>query len=94
MSFSKKLYIASGASSVLRSVGTLWMTLGDPLRVGPFLTRCSLGRLGMIPAVEGTGAWKWDIPDRNPIYNANIIVTDRVTNANTGNSTGDSGKAA
>jgi electron transport complex protein RnfB len=47
---------------------------------------CPVDCIDMIPAVEGTGAWKWDIPDRNPAYNANIIVTDRSQN--------DSGRAA
>ena len=47
---------------------------------------CPVDCIDMIPAVEGTGAWKWDIPDRNPVYNANIIVTDRSRN--------DSGRAA
>lgn len=52
---------------------------------------CPVDCIDMIPAVEGTGAWKWDIPDRNPTYNANIIVTDR---SSLDRDAGDSGKAA
>lgn len=53
---------------------------------------CPVDCIDMIPAVTGTGAWKWDIPKRETNYNANIIVTD--ADANSANNSNSGGKAA
>jgi len=43
---------------------------------------CPVDCIDMIPVATGTRAWKWEIPDRDPSYNANIIVTDNTNNQN------------
>ena len=43
---------------------------------------CPVDCIDMIPVATGTRAWKWEIPDRDPSHNANIIVTDNTNNQN------------
>ena len=43
---------------------------------------CPVDCIDMIPVATGTRAWKWEIPDRDPSHNANIIVTDNTNKQN------------
>ena len=61
-----------GAAKVMHTVISSECT-GCDLCVEP----CPVDCIDMLPVSVGTQAWKWQIPDRNPFYNANIIASDQ-----------------
>lgn len=61
-----------GAAKVMHTVISSECT-GCDLCVEP----CPVDCIDMLPVSVGTQAWKWQIPDRNPFYNNNIIASDQ-----------------